>query len=84
MPPHLRHGIPVERRLPSKSQPLHLCTCWQCYAQTAIDPVTLEVEQGVYVPWNIYQQHLDDDKTRGIAPPQTFNAVVGVGSTLTN
>ena len=84
MPPHLRLGIPVEQRLPSKPRPLHLCTCWQCYSQTAIDPATLEVEQGVYVPWNVYQQHLDNDKTRGIAPPQTFNTVVSFDLALAN
>jgi hypothetical protein len=77
MPPYLRHGIPVEQRIPPKPQPLHLCTCWQCFAQSAINPITLKVEQGAYVPWSVYRKHLDEDETRGIAPPEISNTVVG-------
>jgi len=77
MPPHLRHGIPVDQRLPRTPQPLFLCTCWQCYSQTAINQVTLEVERGAYVTRDVYRQHLSEDTTRGIAPPIVLNTMVG-------
>ena len=82
MPPHLRHGIPVDQRFPQAPKRFHLCTCWQCYSQTTINPVTSELEQGTFVPWNVYQRHLEEDTNRNIAPASALGFAVGLQSLI--
>ena len=80
MPPHLRHGVPVQQRSTRTAQPLHLCTCWQCFNQTAVDPTNSQVVHGAYVSLNVYRQHLSEEANCGIAPPLSPNTVVSLHS----